>query len=189
MDVEAVLVTHGHSDHIGDTEAIARRCDALVVGCFEVANYFLKKGLKTHPMHLGGTHTFPFGTVKMTLALHGSSLEENGQVIYMGSPAGFLIQMGGKTIYHSGDTALFGDMALLARHNIDLALLPIGDNFTMGIDDAVEAVKLLKPARVIPMHYNTFDLVKADPEEFARRVRSETTALCEVLVPGNSTTV
>ncbi|MCA1594813.1 MAG: metal-dependent hydrolase [Chloroflexi bacterium] len=185
LNVDAVLVTHGHSDHLGDTLAIAKRCDALVVGCFEVATYLGQKGARVHAMHLGGKHTFPFGAVKMIPALHGSGLVEDGQIIYLGNPAGFVIEMGDRAVYHSGDTALFSDMKLVSRQRkMDLALLPIGDNFTMGIDDAVEAVRLIEPVRVIPMHYNTFEVVRADPEEFARRVAQQTRSVCEVVQPG-----
>ncbi len=185
LQVDTILITHGHSDHVGDALSIARRCDALVVGCFEVATYFEQKGVRTHAMHLGGSFEFPFGTVKMTPALHGSGLFEDGQMIYMGNPAGFLLRIGDRTLYHSGDTALFSDMKLLTRaHRIDVAFLPIGDNFTMGIDDAVEAVKFLNPVRVVPMHYNTFEVVKADPELFQRRVRQETLAECVIVNPG-----
>ena len=185
LQVEAVLITHGHSDHIGDAVDIAKRCDALVIGCYELTSYLGQKGVRTHGMHLGGSHEFGFGSVKLVQAFHGSGLIEGDNIIYLGNPAGLLIRMGGKTVYHSGDTALFGDMKLFSRQNkIDLAVLPIGDNYTMGIDDAIEAVKLLDPVRVVPMHYNTFDLLKADPDEFARRVHSETHARCTVLAPG-----
>ena len=187
LQVEAILISHGHSDHVGDALSIAKRMGALVIGCFEVATYFQQKGVEAHAMHLGGAHSFPFGTVKMTPALHGSGLVEDGRMIYMGNPAGFLIGMGDRVIYHSGDTALFSDMKLIGRNRkIDLALLPIGDNYTMGIDDAIEAVKLLDPARVVPMHYNTFDLIRADAEEFKRRVLAETGAGCDIVAPGES---
>jgi L-ascorbate metabolism protein UlaG (beta-lactamase superfamily) len=185
LKVDAVLVSHGHSDHLGDSADIARRNNAPVIGCFELATYLGQQGVQTHAMHLGGAHTFPFGSVKLTPAFHGTGLLDGGQIIYLGNPAGFLIRMGDRTIYHSGDTALFSDMKLLTqRGKIDLALLPIGDNFTMGIEDAVEAVKLIEPDYVVPMHYNTFDLIRANPDDFARLVRQQTRSLCEVVQPG-----
>jgi L-ascorbate metabolism protein UlaG (beta-lactamase superfamily) len=185
----AILVSHAHNDHVGDAAAIARRSGAVLVSNFEIASYFQSLGLNAHGMHLGGAHTFDWGWVKLTLAFHGSTLwiEEEQRAVTLGNPCGFLLRMGGKTIYHAGDTALFGDMALLGRrHPIDLALLPIGDNYTMGIDDAVEAVRLLQPAVVVPMHYNTFPPIVQDPEEFARKVRAETSARPIVVPPGQS---
>jgi L-ascorbate metabolism protein UlaG (beta-lactamase superfamily) len=185
----AILVSHGHNDHVGDAIAIAKRSGALVVANFEIASYMQQKGVNAHGMHLGGARQFDWGWVKLTLAFHGSTYMdmESGFPITLGNPAGFLLRMGGKTVYHAGDTALFGDMALIGRrHPIDLALLPIGDNFTMGIDDAVEAVRLLQPAAVAPMHYSTFDLIAQDPEEFARKVRAETQARAYVVAPGGS---
>jgi L-ascorbate metabolism protein UlaG (beta-lactamase superfamily) len=184
----AILVTHAHNDHVGDAIAIAKRTGALLVSNFEIASYFGQQGIQTHGLQLGGAHQFDWGWVKLTLAFHGSTYEEaDGAAVTLGNPAGVLLSMEGKTIYHAGDTALFGDMALIGRrHPIDLALLPIGDNYTMGIDDGVEAVRLLQPKMVVPMHYNTFDLIRQDPEEFARRVREETSARAVVLAPGKS---
>jgi L-ascorbate metabolism protein UlaG (beta-lactamase superfamily) len=188
----AILVTHAHNDHMGDVEGIARRSGALVVSNFEIASYLQGKGVNAHPMHLGGARTFDWGWVKLTLAFHGSTLwlEEEQQALTLGHPCGFLLRMGGRTIYHAGDTALFGDMALIGRrHPIDLALLPIGDNFTMGIDDAVEAVRLLQPTAVAPMHYNTFPPIAQDPQEFVRKVSAETSARPIVVAPGESVEV
>lgn len=184
----AIIVTHAHNDHVGDAVEIARRSGGLLVSTFEIAGYFGQKGIKTHPLHQGGARAFDWGWVKLTLAFHGSTyMESDGAGITLGPPAGVLLRMEGKTIYHAGDTALFGDMALIGRrHPIDLALLPIGDNFTMGIEDAVEAVRLLQPKAVVPMHYNTFDLIAQDPEAFARKVREETSARPVVLAPGES---
>lgn len=149
-----IFVTHDHSDHIGDCVELAKKNNALVITSFEISNYLKEKGVKTHGMHIGGRHRFNFGTVKLTVALHG------------GNPCGFIIEVNGKKIYHAGDTGLTYDMKLLEDENIDLALLPIGGNYTMDIDDAVKAVDFIKPKLVIPMHYNTFDLIKADPYKF-----------------------
>jgi L-ascorbate metabolism protein UlaG (beta-lactamase superfamily) len=181
-----VLVSHGHGDHWGDTESIARRNKATVIGCNELACYARSKGLTAHGMHIGGGHDFPFGRVKLTVAHHGTGGEESG-LVYIGNPSGFLLSIAGQTIYHSGDTALTYDMKLLSDfHKVDLALLPIGDNFTMGIDDAVHAVEFIKPKTVVPMHYNTFDMIKADPEQFASKVRTQTSTVPVVLNVGDS---
>jgi L-ascorbate metabolism protein UlaG (beta-lactamase superfamily) len=181
-----VLVSHGHGDHWGDTEAIARANDATVIGCFELAMYAQSKGLKAHAMHIGGGHRFPFGRVQLTVAQHGTGGTDSG-LAYLGHPAGFLIQLGKFTLYHAGDTALTYDMKLLGDfHQVDLAMLPIGDNFTMGIEDAARATAFVKPRRVVPMHYNTFDLIAADPQEFARAVRRITSAEPVVLAVGES---
>ncbi len=183
-----ILLTHGHDDHVGDAPALARRCDATIIGNFEIACYFEEQGLKTHGMAQGGAHTFPFGRVKLVPAIHSSSLAgPEGKPIYLGNPAGLVLTLEDKHIYHAGDTALFSDMTLISRRTpLDVAFLPIGDNFTMGIEDAVEAVKLLQPRRVVPIHFNTWDVIRVDPQEFAARVRAETDAEPVVLAPGAS---
>jgi L-ascorbate metabolism protein UlaG (beta-lactamase superfamily) len=167
-----IFVTHGHSDHLGDTLEIAERTQAKVVSNYEIINYLMSKGLiNVHPMHIGGRVKLGFGTVKMTPAIHGSSINEDGQIIYAGNPGGFVIEIGGKKIYHAGDTGLMMDMKLLEDERIDLAILPIGGNFTMDIEDAAKAVTMIKPKKVVPIHYNTFDVIKASPEAFEKLVK------------------
>lgn len=180
-DVRAnyILVSHFHGDHFGDTEAIARKNDATIISSAEIAGYCLDKGLKAHKMHIGGKHGFDFGWVKLTQAFHGAGIPG-------GLACGFVVNLEGKNVYFAGDTGLFGDMALIGEENLDLALLPIGDNFTMGAEDALKAAKMLKASTVIPMHYNTWPLVKADPEQFCQAVERVTGSKALVLPPGNS---
>ncbi len=169
-----IVVTHGHGDHIGDTVAIAKRNNATVISNYEIATWAGEQGVMAHPMHIGGAHQFPFGRVKLTIAHHGSGFQTDAGMMYMGNPAGALLTVEGKTIYHAGDTALFYDMKLIGEMNpIDVALLPIGDNFTMGIDDAVKATELLNPKKVVPMHYKTFDVIDVEPGEFAEKVKAK----------------
>lgn len=169
VNAQFIILTHAHSDHFGDTLAIAKKNDATVIAVNELSTYVAKKGAKSHFMHIGGSWMFPFGKVKFTQAFHGSSLDNNE---YMGEPAGVLLTMGGITVYHTGDTGLFGDMKLIGEMNkIDVLLCPIGDNFTMGIDDAVKACEFVQPHLAIPMHYNTFPQIQADPNEFVTKVK------------------
>lgn len=171
-DIKAdyVVLTHAHGDHLGDGIEIAKNNDATIIAVNELANYAAEHGCKAHNMHIGGGFNFPFGRLKFTIAHHGSSSPDGR---YMGEPAGVVLSIKGKNIYHAGDTGLFLDMKLIGEMNsLDAALLPIGDNFTMGIDDAVKAVELLNPKLAVPMHYNTFGIIKADPNEFKRKVES-----------------
>lgn len=167
LNPDYILVSHAHGDHIGDAVAIAKRTGAEVISNFEIANYFKAQGVTAHDLHIGGSKVFPFGRVKLTIAHHGSSFPDGS---YGGNPAGFLLWIGKKVIYDSGDTALFYDMKLIGDEGLDVAMIPIGDNYTMGPEDAVRAAKFLKPKFLIPMHYNTFDLIAQDPSAFAKRV-------------------
>jgi L-ascorbate metabolism protein UlaG (beta-lactamase superfamily) len=182
-----ILVSHGHGDHVGDTVAIAKRTGALVISNFEICNWLAAKGVKTHAQHIGGGHRHPFGYLKLTQALHGSALPDGS---YGGNPAGFLLTTPeGKKVYFAGDTGLFGDMRLIGEEGLDLAVLPIGDNYTMGPEDALRAVKLLQPKHVIPIHYDTFNLIAQDARAWAQRVEQETTAKVHLLRPGESFTL
>jgi L-ascorbate metabolism protein UlaG (beta-lactamase superfamily) len=165
---DAIILTHGHGDHLGDTIQLAKNSGALVVGLAEIAAYLGSKGLHTHGMNIGGAYQFDFGAVKFTPAFHSSGfITEQNEIIYLGMPAGVLFMNEGKTIYHAGDTSLFSDMKLIGeRHPVDLAFLPIGDNFTMGPEDAAYAAKLINPKTVVPIHYNTFPVIKQDPNKF-----------------------
>ena len=174
VQADYVLLTHGHGDHVGDAFAIARRCGATIIAPNELAVYAGWQGCKAHAMHIGGAHEFEFGRVKLTPALHGSGYElhDAKQIVYMGMPAGFLLTLEGKTVYHAGDTALFGDMRLIGERNaIDVAFIPIGDNFTMGPEDALTAAEWLRARKVVPVHYNTFPLIAQDGAAFAAKLR------------------
>lgn len=171
ITTDYIILTHGHGDHFGDSLEIAKSNNATIIAPNELALYCESKGAKAHPMHIGGAFNFPFGRVKLTIAHHGSSVPDG---TYTGNPAGVLLTMDDKTFYHAGDTGLFYDMKLIGEMNqIHVAALPIGDNFTMGIDDAVKATEFLQPDMVIPIHYKTFDVIDVDPEEFVSKVQSK----------------
>jgi len=187
VEANYILVTHGHGDHIGDTVEIARRTDALVISNFEICNWLQAQGVaRTHAQHIGGGFRHPFGYLKLTIAHHGSMLPDGS---CGGNPCGLLLTTEGKKIYLAGDTGLFYSMQLIGEEGIDLAVLPIGDNFTMGPDDALRAVKLIQPRVVIPIHYNTFDVIRQDPQEWSERVRAETPSEPIVLEPGEDYTL
>lgn len=187
VDAGFILVSHGHEDHMADAATVANRCGATLVSNFEIASWFAKKhGVKnTIGMNLGGTVKLSFGTVKSTIAFHSSTLPDGSAA---GNPGGFLIDAGGKRIYFACDTALFSDMQLIGASGLDAAVLPIGDHFTMGPDDAIAAVKLLACKKVFPSHYNTWPPLAQDADAWVRRVRQETTVEPIVLKPGESAT-
>lgn len=184
VEAEFILVSHGHGDHLGDTVPIAKRTGATVISVNEIAVWLENQGVKSHGQHIGGGFHYPFGYLKLTLALHGSELPDGSSG---GNPCGFLLTTkDGKKIYLAQDTGLFGDMQLIGDEGIDLAVVPIGDNYTMGPDDALRAVKLVRPKTVIPIHYNTFDLIAQDANAWAERVRKENDSEVVVLDPGQS---
>lgn len=183
ISADYILVSHGHGDHVGDTIDIARRTKATVIANNELAHLLGRQGLEVIAMHIGGSRQLDFGRVKLTIAHHGGGYGPDAS-IYTGPPVGFLITIGGRVVYHPGDTGLFYDMKLIGdMNNIDLAFLPIGDNFTMGIEDAAKAVEFLRPRTVVPFHYDTFPVIEADPGEFASRVKGSRVV---VLKPGES---
>lgn len=169
-DVNYILVTHGHGDHVGDSVEIAKTSGATIVANFEIVQHLSQFGVKCHPMHIGGRYQFEFGTLKMTPALHGSGIPTESGMVCGGNPAGFLVDIGGQKLYHAGDTGLTMDMQLLSDEDVDVALLPIGGNFTMDIRDALRAVGFIKPKVAIPMHYDTFDVIQAEPLEFTEKL-------------------
>ena len=177
-DVNYIFVTHGHGDHLGDTPEIAKKTGATVVATVEMCSELAKDKIKSHPLQIGGAFTFPFGRVKMTPAWHGSGIQCEKGMLYGGVAGGFLIEVDGHKIYHAGDTGLTVEMGLLADDGVDVALLPIGGNYTMDIDDAVRAVRMIRPRIAVPMHFDTFPVIKASPEEFS----SKAAGLAEIRV-------
>ncbi len=187
LNPELIFITHAHVDHVADMESIAARTGATVVSNVEIANRAASQGLKAHPLNSGGGCDFGCVHARQTIAFHSSSFPDGS---YGGNPNGFIFTTpAGKRIYFAGDTALFSDMQLIGAAGIDVAFLPIGDNFTMGPADAVQAVRFIKPRLVVPMHYNTFELIAVDVDAWAERVRSETDAEPLVLQPGGTHTL
>lgn len=182
VPADYIFVSHGHGDHLGDTIQIAKRTGATVISNFEIQNWLLGQGVhNVHPQHIGGGFDHPWGRVKLTIAHHGSILPDGS---YGGNPCGFLFYLKGKKIYHACDTGLFYDMKLIGEEAIDLAILPIGDNFTMGPDDSLRAVKLIQPKQVVPIHYDTFEVIKQDAAAWKKRVEQETSTRVVLLKPG-----
>lgn len=179
---DVIILTHGHNDHLGDTIELAKKNDALVVGIAEIATYMGWQGIRAHGMNIGGSFEFDFGKVTLTPAFHSTGYATvDEQIIYLGLPAGILFSAEGKTVYHVGDTALYSDMKLIGdKHDIDLAFIPIGDNFTMSPEDAVIAAKWLKPKIVVPIHYNTFPVIQQDPYQFIERLEDGNGRVMEV---------
>ena len=181
--VDYILCTHGHFDHFADAIPLARETDATLISTFEIVSFAETQGIaNVHPLHIGGGHDFPFGRAKMTPAIHGGQVHGDETGRFTTIPGGFLLHLDGKRIYHAGDTALTLDMRLL-RGKVDVAILPIGDNFTMGPEDAATAVEFIEPEVVIPVHYNTWPLIEQDPERFRALVGER--AHVRVMSPGD----
>jgi L-ascorbate metabolism protein UlaG (beta-lactamase superfamily) len=185
IQVDAVLPSHGHSDHLGDTIEIATRLGCPVIAPFELAMYCARFGCEVAPLHIGGSRTFDFGTVKATQATHGSAVIGEKLIEYTGPSVGFLVTMGGLKVYYAGDTGLFGDMKLIGDEGVDVAVLPIGDCFTMGPADALLAAAMIRPGVVIPTHYSAFDVIQQDAAAFAAELGKQGIR-CEVLSPGQA---
>ena len=184
VDADFILVSHGHGDHVGDTVSIAKRTGALVISNFEIVTWLQNQGVENaHPMHIGGSHAFDFATVKLTIAHHGPSLPDGSNG---GSPTGVILRTADGNVYFAGDTGLFSDMKLIGEEGLAVAVIPVGDNFTMGPDDSIKATRFLQPQTVIPCHYNTWPLIEQDMDEWSEQIAAETSAQPAVLKIGES---
>ncbi len=170
LAADYILLSHGHFDHMPDTVSIAQRTGATVIGVFELASWMNNQGAaNVHGMQPGGSFRFPFGRVKLTIAHHGSMLPDGS---YGGVAVGFIVDVGGQRIYYTGDTALFLDMQLYGEEGIDVLILPSGDNYTLGPEDALRCVRFVKPKRVVPLHYGTWPPIAQDVAAFAAAVEA-----------------
>ncbi len=180
LKVNYIFISHAHGDHLGDAFALAKQCDALIITTAEIAYKAEAEGCKAHPMHLGGTYTFPFGKVRVTPAFHGSGIEG-------GHACGFVIDFYGTKFYFAGDTSIYGDMSMLQELDpFTYAIIPIGGNFTMDPNDAALAAKMLKAKYVIPIHYNTWPIIAQDPIPFKEKVEATTSSKCILVNPGDT---
>jgi len=187
LAADTIILTHAHNDHVGDTVAIAKRTGATVIATFELGEWLGQQGAENAvPANHGGTVAFDGGSTKFTPAWHTSSFQTENGFVAPGLPAGLVVRFGGKTIYFAGDTCLFLDMQLIADEGLDVAVLPIGDHFTMGPGDALRAVEMLRATTVIPCHYNTFPPIEQDAQQFKRDVESATASKVAPLAPGES---
>ncbi|MBC7869991.1 MAG: metal-dependent hydrolase [Chitinophagaceae bacterium] len=187
LNPELMLISHGHGDHVADAVSIAKRTGALVLSNPEICGWLRREQVpNVWGVNTGGTYDAGFVRVKWTIAFHSSSLPDGS---YGGNPLGMILKANGMNLYFAGDTALFSDMQLIGDEKIDVAFLPIGDNFTMGIDDSIKAIRFIRPRFVVPMHYNTFPPIAQNGGDWANRVNSETDAQPLVLDPGGSYTL